>query len=94
MSHAQMAASNRRANVPMRVRLNTNNVRIKVIAVGVMASGKIALALAIKSDASHAGMDTRIRPLPIAPKTINRNRVSAAMRHQTVRIEINLLILY
>jgi hypothetical protein len=68
----------------MHVQSSINNVKTKIIAVGATESGKIAHVLAIKRDGSHAGMDTRIKQLPIAPRKRSLFHASDAMRRQIV----------
>lgn len=84
MSHAQMDVSNRPMNAPSHVLLNTNNAKIRVIADGDLVSGRIALALAIKRDASHAGMVIKIRLPTTVPMKTSPFHDNAVMHHQIV----------
>lgn len=83
-SHVQMDILSRRASAPNSVQLSIDNAKTRVIAVGVMASGKIALALAIKSVASHAGMVTKTKPQTIVPMKRNLFRDNVVVHRQIV----------
>lgn len=84
MSHAQMDVSNLPMSALSRVPLNTNNAKTRVIADGGLASGRIALVLAIKRDASHAGTVIKIRQPTIAPMKTSPFLVNAVMHRQIV----------
>lgn len=89
MSHAQMDVSNLPMNAPSHVLLNTNNAKIRVIADGVLVSGRIALVPAIRRDVSHAGMVIKIRQQTTVPMKTSPFHVNAVMHHQIVSNFLN-----
>jgi hypothetical protein len=63
---------------------NTSSAKIRVIAVGVLESGKIALVLDSKNEKLHVGMDTKISYRQSVRFLIGQTHVDNVQHHQTV----------
>lgn len=81
-----MDVSNHSTNALNRDQLNISSVKIKVIADGALASGRIVHVPVIKRDASLAGMDIRIKQPTIVRMMINQFHAKDVTRHQIVII--------